>query len=187
MASSAIVVAILSACTATQPSVIEKLDELTAVTITYSRTPVILSPDTPYDETAARDYVQIGAIEVNRMGTLQYFLWLGIVDIDHMESSNSHPKGFESIVLIVDGAEIPLDVLGWTQAAIGSSEPVYKKLFRSGSDAYFQVTLEQIRLLAEAHSLQLRTTDSAPKEFIPAYRQATAKNDLAEFFRTVSQ
>lgn len=181
------VLTILSACTAGQPAVVEQLDELTAVTVTHSRTPIILSPDTPYDEAAARDYVQVGAIEVNRMGALQYFLWLGIWDIDHITSADNHPKGYESIVLILDGDTVPLDVLGWTHEAIGTSEPVYKKLFKTSVDAYYQVTLEQISLLTEADDIRLRTSDSAPKEFVPWYRQTTAKKDLAEFLRMVTQ
>ena len=45
--------------------------------------------------------MQIGAIEVNRTGTLQYYLWLGISDMEHMARADRRPKGFESIVLIV--------------------------------------------------------------------------------------
>lgn len=181
------ILAILSACTAGQPPVVEKLDELTLVTITHSRTPIIMSPDTVFVEKAARDYVQIGVIEVNRMGTLQYFLWLGIWDIEHMWSANEHPKGYESIILTVDGEKMPLDVRGWTQAAIGTSEPVYKKIFRTAIDAYYEVTLEQIKLLTEADEWQLLTTGSAPKEFVPWYKQTKAENDLAEFYRIVLQ
>ena len=182
--------ALLSACGAGQPTVVEKLDELTAVTITHSRTPLILSPDTHLDENIARDFVQIGPIEVNRMGTLQYFLWLGILDTDYTEyqgekSQEEHPQGYRTIVLSFDGEELPFDIHGWTENSIGVSEPVYKKLFDSATDAYYPATLEQIRLLAAAEAIQLTTSGSEPKEFVLVYRQATARDDLAEFLRTV--
>lgn len=187
IAISIVVLTILSACAAGQLPVVEKLDEFTAVTITYSRTPIIMLPDTPFDRATAGDYVQIGAIEVNRTGTLQYYLWLGISDMNYMTSADERPEGYESIVFIADGEKFRLDVHGWTPAAIGAGEPVYKKPFATSVDAYYQVTLDHIQLLAEADVLKLRTTGSAPREFVPLFRQTTAKDDLAEFLRTVLQ
>ena len=179
------VLTILSACVAVQLPVVEKLDELTAITITYSRTPIVMSTDTSLDPATARDYVQIGAIEVNRMGTLQYYLWLGISEVKYSESADAHPYGFESIVFMVGGEEFKLDVLGWTQEAIGASEPVYEKLFRDTKDAYYEVTLEQIQLLTDVDNIRFRTIAPAPREYASWYRSITAKNDLAEFLSTV--
>lgn len=184
------VLALLSACGAGQPTVVEKLDELTAVTVTHSRTPLILSPDTHLDENIARDFVQIGPIEVNRMGTLQYFLWFGILDTDYTEyqgekSQVERPQGYNSIVLSFDGEKLPFDIHGWTENSIGVSEPVYKKLFDTATDAYYPATLEQIRSLAAAEAIKLTTSGSEPKEFVLVYRQATARGDLAEFLRRV--
>lgn len=181
------IVTILSACTVGQPIVVEKLDELTAVTITYGRTPIFMSPDTPFDREAERDYVQIGAIEVNRMGTRQYYLWLGISDMSQAASAGRQPEGFDSIFLIVQDEEVRLDILGWTPEVIGASEPVYEKLFATSADAYYQVTLDQIQLLTDSGGLKLRTTDSTPIEFVPWYKQTTFEGDLSEFVRTVSQ
>jgi len=177
--------AILSACAAGQPPVVDYLDELTAVTITYSRTPFIMSVDTHSD--VARDFVQIGAIEVNRMGTRQYYLWLGISEVKYTESAYRHPRGFESIVFIVGGEEFQLDVRGWTQEAIGASEPVYEKLFRNTVDAYYEVTLEQIQLLTDVDGIKFRTIGPAPKEYVSWYKSIIAKDDLTEFLKTVSQ
>ena len=179
--------AVLSACATVQPTVVERLDEQTAVTITNSRTPIIMSPDTPHAAGTARDYLQIGAIEVNRMGTLQYYLWLGISNPEHMAGAIERPKEFESIVFVAGSERIRLDIRGWTPEAIGASEPVYRKLFRNSSDAYYQVTLDNIQQLADADSLTLYTTGSEPTEFVPWYEQTTAKDDLAEFIRVVRQ
>jgi len=194
MAFSIAVLTILSACAAEQQPVVEKLDELTAVTITFSRTPIIMSTDTSLELATAgdhvqigRDYVQIGAIEVNRMGTLQYYLWLGISEVKYTESADTHPNGFESIVFIAGGEEFQLDVRGWTQETIGASEPVYEKLFRNTVDAYYEVTLEQIQFLTDVDSIKFRTIGPAPKEYVSWYRSITAKDDLAEFLSTVQQ
>lgn len=177
--------AILSACASGQSPVIEKLDERTAVTYTYSRTPLILSPETPLDATNTRDYVQIGAIEVNRMGYLKYYLWLGISDAEHLTESVASHEGFQSILVVVGDQEVPLDVLGWKAEAIGVSEPVYKKLFSTSVDAYYEVKLEQIELLAESDRVKLYTTGPAPREFVSWYSQPTAKEDLAAFLQSV--
>lgn len=177
--------AILSACAAAQPPVVEYLDELTGVTITHSRTPFIMSTDTYSD--VARDYMQIGAIEVNRMGTHQYYLWLGISEVKYTKSAYRPPRGFESIVFIVGEEKFQLDIGGWTQEAIGASEPVYEKLFQNTVDAYYEVTLEQIDLLTDADRIRFRTIGPAPKEYAPWYKSITAKDDLAEFLRIVSQ
>jgi len=187
MSVSLAVLAFLSACTAAQPTVIEKLDKLTAVTVTYCRTPLVMSPDTPLHREARRDYVQIGVIEVNRMGVLQYYLWFGITLVDHSANMDKHPDGFEAIVLTVNDERLELDVEGWTAAVIGTSEPVYRKLFPDSADGYYQVTLEQIQLLTNSDSLKLRTTGSAPREFVSWYSQTTFDGDLAEFLRTVTQ
>lgn len=178
---------ILSACAAGQAPVVERLDELTGVTITHSRTPIILSPDTPLDPAAARDYVQIGVIEINRMGSLRYYLWLGISEMQPREGAAEHPVGYESIVLVAGGGEILLSVHGWMHETIGSSEPVYKRLFWTSADAYYEVTLEQIQLLTDVDAIQLHTKGSAAKTFVPSYGQSKAKGDLAEFLRTVLQ
>lgn len=178
-------IAILSACAAVQPPVVEYLDELTAVTITHCRTPFITSSDANFDD--ARDYVQIGAIEVNRMGTHQFYLWLGISELKFTESANLHPVGFESIVFVVGGEEFQLDVLGWAEGAIGASEPVYEKLFRESVDAYYEVTIEQIQLLTDEDGIRFRTIGPAPKEYVTLYRSDTAIGDLTEFLSAVSE
>lgn len=176
---------IVSACGTAQPMVVEKLDELTSVTITHSRTPLILSLDIPFDKSTVRDLVQLGAIEVNRMGTLQYYLWTGIWDIEYESRKDEHPEAYKSMVLVVDGDEIPLDLQGWTEQAIGLSEPVYKKIFDTAKDAYYPISLEQIGLLSRAESIRLRTGGADPKDFVLLYRQDSARNDLAEFLATV--
>jgi len=121
------------------------------------------------------------------MGTLQYYLWLGITEVNQDAGADTHPEGFEAIVFAVNEESFGVDVAGWTPAVIGTSEPVYQKLFPDSADAYYQVTLEQIQLLTESDNLVLRTTGSVPKEFVSWYSQTTFEGDLAEFLRAVQQ
>lgn len=181
----AMVLLVLSACATEKSSVVEKFDELTAVTVTHNRTPIVMSTDTLSTRLDVRDYVEIGAIEVNRMGTRRQFLWLGISEVDITEGADGRPEGFGSIVFIAGDEEIQLDVLGWTHEAIGTSERIFKKLFSSSIDAYYEITLDQIQSLAEADDMKLRTSGSSPREFVLWYRPFTAKEDLSEFLKTV--
>lgn len=176
--------AVLSACATSSPTV-EYMDELTAVTITHSRTPFVLSTETPFD--TARDYVQIGTIEVNRMGTLKYYLWLGISEVQYDEPAHKHPEGFKSIVFVEGDGEFQLELAGWTEAAIGASAPIYEKLFRDTVNAYYEISTEQIRQLASADIIRFRTVDPAPKEYSSLYRSVAAKDDLTEFLTIVAQ
>lgn len=129
----------------------------------------------------------MGAIEVNRMGTRQHYVWLGISDVEQMASAEEHPDGYDSIVLIAGDQNVRLDVLGWSPQAIDASEPVYEKLFANSADAYYRITLDQIRLLSDLDQLKLRTTGSSRKEFIPWYEQAGFKEELNEFLGIVLQ
>ncbi|MGI9234952.1 MAG: hypothetical protein ACR2RD_15070 [Woeseiaceae bacterium] len=181
-------IAVLSACVAQQPT-IEYLDELTGITITHSRTPFVLSTEMSTDTAAdaARDYVQIGAIEVNRMGALSYFLWLGISEVTYSEPERQHPEGFESIVFAVGDEGFQLDIAGWTEGAIGASEPVYRKLFRDTVDAYYVVTTEQMQRLADEEIITFRTVDPSPKKYVSWYQSDSARGDLTEFLTIVAQ
>ena len=179
--------AALPACTTVQPAVIEKMDDLTAVTVTYSRTPLVMSPDTSLIREARRDYLQLGVVEVNQMGSLQYYLWLGITLVNQDSYAGKPVEGFDSIILAVNDESFALDVKGWTPGVIGTSEQVYQKLFPDSADAYYSVTLEQIRLLTASDNLKLRTSGSAPDEFVSWYSQTTFESDLSEFLNAVTQ
>ena len=179
--------AVLSACATAQPPVVEKLDDLTAVTTTYSRTPLVMSPDTSLNRDVRRDYLQLGVIEVNQMGSLQYYLWLGITLVDQDSDAGKPVAGFDSIALAVNDESFVLDVKGWTPGVIGTSEPVYQKLFPESADAYYPVTLEQIQMLTDSDNLKLRTSGSAPGEFVSWYSQTTFESDLSEFLNAVVQ
>ena len=182
-----LIVVLLGACTATPPTVIEALDESTGATVTYSETPINMSPDTDFARANTRPYVDMGAIRVNRNRVREYFLWLGIWDVDYAGRGNRQPAEFESVVIVVDGEPLALEVHGWSHAAIGSSGPVYKRLFPDAADAYYAVSLEQIGQLAAAADIRLRTGGAAPREFVPWYRVEKAQSALAAFFRRVSE
>jgi len=182
----AIAILTMAACATTSDMVSDGLDPQTGVTFTYSNTPIILYRDNPSRAAYARNYVHFGPIEVNKSGTYKYYLWLGIWSTMQTSDVAEQRDSFESIVLIADGEPLLLDLAGWTPAAIETSAPVYPKPVASSMDAYYRVTADQIRVIAEAGDLQLRTTGPSPQEYGLWAEQKLAKQDLIRFLHRVA-
>ena len=178
--------AVCAGC-ASQPTspVHDFLDTGTGVTVTRSRAPIVLYRDDPSRAAYARNLVHVGPIEVNRQGSHRYFLWVGIWNTDQAGDWSRQRDGFESVVIVVDGEPMPLELAGWTPAAIGASMPVYTKPVATAADAYYPVTIDQIRFMAEARDLSLRTTGSSPREFLLWGGQRDARRRLREFLDAV--
>ena len=136
---------------------------------------MILYRDDPAHAAHARNFVNLGPIEVNRSGQYRYFLWLGIWNTNHTVSVAERRDGFDTIVILADGEPLQLELSGWTPAAIGASESVYPQPVASALDAYYQVTADQIRLITRARDIQLRTTGFEPRMFEPWDDQAAAR------------
>lgn len=173
---------VLVACSSTGALVEEKLDPKTGVTVLRAAAPTILYRDNSAYAAHARDYVYLGPIETNRMGTYNYFLWLGIWNtVRDDERSPNVRDGFESVVLFVDGKPLPLEFAGWTLDAIGVSEPVYVKPVASAADGYYHVTLDQIRLIAAAGDIELHVGTARPAAYRLWERQGSAGASMRAF------
>ena len=171
---------ILLGC-ASSPTVSEKLDPNTGVTVTYSATPLVLYRDNPSQAAYARSYVHLGPIQVNRIGSYRYYLWVGIWNTMQVADITEHRDGFESIIIFADGEPLTLELAGWTPASIGASEPTYLKPVAATADAYYEVTADQIRLIADARDIRVQATGSSPREFLLWDEQISARNSLTEF------
>lgn len=181
-----IATSLLAACATQDSRVNDDLDPLTGVTVVYSDTPVVLYRDNPSYAAYSRNFVHLGPIEINKSGSYKYYLWLGIWSTLQGSEVAQQSDGFASVVLVVDGEPLLLDLAGWTPAAIGTSTPVYPKPYATSLDAYYRVTADQIRLIAQARELQLRTTGTYPLEFQMWDEQKAAKRDLIKFVRSVN-
>lgn len=181
-----ITAAICTGCASGPASpVYEFLDTGTGVTVTASRAPVILYRDNPARAAYARNLVHLGPLEINRQGSFRYYLWVGIWNTDQPGDWDAQRDGFDSIVIVVDGEPMPLDVAGWTPAAIGASVPAYTKPVASAADAYYPVTIDQIRFMAEARDLSLRTTGPGPREYLLWNGQRQGRERLRAFIAAV--
>ena len=178
--------ALLAAC-ASNPSSLtrEYLDTGSGVTVTASKVPLVLYRDNPAAAAYARNVAHLGPIEVNRSGEYRYFLWVGIWDTLQSTDASLSRDGFETIIITVDGESMALDLAGWTPAAIDASAPVYLRPVASASEAYYPLTVDQIRFIAEARSVRLRTTGSSPREYNLWSGQQSARQALLAFLDKV--
>ena len=170
---------LLSGCSTDSGLVRDKRDPVTSVTISYSSTPLVFYREAPGRAAYARDYVHLAPMEVNRSGNYHYYLWLGIWNT--MEDAGMAPDGFDNVVIYADGEPLPLEVSGWTAAAIGASEPVFLKPVASATDAYYAVTVDQLRLIAEATDVRLQTLGASGASYEPWDTLDSGKTGLREF------
>jgi hypothetical protein len=179
----ALALASLIGCSSTGSTTTQKLDPLTAVTISFTESPLIFYRDQSGRAAHARDYIHLAPLEVNRGGTYRYFVWLGIWNTYQYRQISGPRDGFESIVVIADGEPRVLELSGWTAASVGASEPIYLKPVASASDAYYEVTADYLRVLAE--SSEIRIQSSGGTSYEPWDNQERALTSLREFLRDV--
>jgi hypothetical protein len=173
----------LVACAGRQGAVQNKLDPATAATITYSRTPLVFYRDDYGKAAFARNYVHMGPLEVNRKGSFHYYLWLGIWNTMQDADSGEPRDGFESIVIFADGEPLALELSGWSQAAIGASEPVYIRPVASATDAYYEVTVDYLRLIAASEDVRVQSTGPGSRTYELWDKQKSARKSLKEFLK----
>ena len=173
----------MSGCASSPPSVNERLDELTGVTVTYASTPLMFYRDNPSQAAFARNFINAGPIQINRSGSYRYFLWVSSWSTMQVTNPSVVRDGLESIVIFADGEPLLLELSGWTPDTMGIREPVYLKPMATAADAYYQVTVDQIRLMAESTDIRLRTAGPRPRDYELWDNQLSAKASLTEFLR----
>ncbi len=151
-----VLLGLLHGCAASRPSAEPTLDPLTGVTFGRSAKPVVFYRDNSGQAAYARDYVYLGPIWVNRLGDYQYYLWLSLWSTHGGGIDDTRRRDdFAEVTIVADGEPLTLEVAGWTPSAIGTSSDVYTKPVASAVDAYYPVTLDQIRFLSEAADIRI--------------------------------
>ncbi len=175
-----------SACASSPQLTSSFLDQTTGVTVTSSVTPLLLYRENSSYAAHARNYVQLGPIEVNQSGNYRYFLWVSTWGTMQDMDFSKQRRGFDSITIIADSEPLPLDLAGWTPSAIGASRPVYTQAVTSATGAYYFVTSDQIRLIATARDIRLRTTGPSPREYQLWDEQQHARRGFQAFLQAAS-
>jgi hypothetical protein len=177
-----LLLALLTAgCSNTSGNLHETLDPQTAITVTAADSPLIFYRDDSARAAHARDFVYVGPVMANNMGRYRYYLWFGIWSAIPQAPGAAERDGFESVTIFADGEPLQLELAGWTPSAIGASEGAYVKPVASAADAYYEVTIDQVRMIADARDLRLLTSGMAVSTFELWDRQEPAFDGLHRF------
>lgn len=178
--SMALAVLLTSACSSNPELVLSKLDPETSVTISYNQSPLAFIRTLNANTANSKEYVYLGPVEVNRSGDYRYYMWLASWNAtDPVRLGRRHDR-FKSIDIIADGEPVTLKLTGSSTRAIGASEPVYRKPVGWATEAYYDVTLDQLRMIADATELWVQY--SATRETFELWDDPIAsKAGLVEF------
>ena len=145
-----------SACSSNPELVLSKLDPKTSVTISYNQSPLVFVRSRGTNTSNAAEHIYLGPVEVNRSGDYRYYIWLASWSMTDNAQPNRRYDRFESIDIISDGNPVTLKLTGASTRAIGASEPVYRKPVGWAIEAYYDVTLDQLRTIAQATDLRVQ-------------------------------
>ena len=178
--------ALLCSCGSSGSVIRDSLDPVTGITITHAEVPLVFYRDRSARAAYAHDFVNLGPIQINRMGRYRYFLWLAAWSTMQNANLAEAHDGFESIIVFADGEPLELASAGWTPQAIGATESVYVKPVASAAEAYYEVTVDQLRLIANAADVRLQSTGPQARDYEPWDSQAAARSSLQAFLEYVS-
>jgi len=164
----------------------ERMDSRTGVTVSYAEVPFVFYRDRFGKAAYARNFVNIAPIRINRMGQHQYFLWFGIWSTAQTPDRIEERDGFETVYLFVDGEPFELELVGWTVDSIGASEPIYSRPVSTAAEAFYLINVDQVRLIAHASDLRLRTSGAQPESYELWDSQLSAKRSFESFLRSVN-
>jgi hypothetical protein len=146
------------------PSTLEHLDEQTGMTIRQMGRPLeFQSPDPAGPD--ALWFAYLGALEVNRMGVLNRYVWLSVMPAG---TAAQQPGAKEiSLEILASGRSIKPDWVTHTPAVIGLSRTPWRRPADWARDGYYAIDLAQLRALREAGELTLVIDDGSgnPRRF----------------------
>ena len=119
---------------------------------------------------SARDYVYLGPVAINRRGTVEYFVWVGIATT--LDRGFLAPEGRspDRLVAYVNDEPLELELIAWTEAmrSMIGSQP-YEPAVQLQAQLAARVTLDQLRLLSASSvdSILIGSAELSMQAFFP--------------------
>ena len=138
----------------------EYLDPQTAVTIRAVAAPFIYARDVPELAANVRDYVSLGAVEVNNMGTRRHYLAaVSWSTIDRRRADGSAAPLPERIELTLAGKTRVFALASHESRSLGIGEPLFRPPAGYLGESWYVVTPADLRAFAAAppESIDLAT------------------------------
>ncbi len=145
-----LITSVVAAC-ASQDPVNSRLDS-SGLTVVALDEVIVLARSAPQLSTAARDYVYLGPVEINRMGELNHFVWVGMAStVDRTLAGQPLPKA-ASLALLVDGMPMELPLTSWETEL---DTPPYQSKVPVSESFAARASLDQINRIAMATSVEV--------------------------------
>lgn len=142
---------VLLASCATPPAERSRLDS-SGVTVSTIAAVTILAHSLPAVAAGARDYAYIGPVEINNMGSRDYYLWISLASTIDREFLRLNTADTKTLLLMIDGEPMQFSVTRWRTVldapVYSTSAPVYATLEA-------QTTVDQIHRIATADSIEV--------------------------------
>ena len=160
---------VCAGCTSPPASSMEdRFLEATGSTWRVAGEPMVFERTEARFSRSARDYTYIGPVALNRRGTYDYYLWIGIgstLDRGFLAPEATEP---DSVLLYIDGEPLDLALSKWNQRIPDLADQIpYDPPVTVRSMLAARVTLDQIALLSDRgiDRLLLQTADNDTREF----------------------
>jgi hypothetical protein len=146
------IVTLMAACATTPDPLESRLDRTSGLTVATLKQAIVLARPAPYRATAARDYAYLGPVEINRTGSREHYLWVGMAStLDRKFFSETAPAA-TMLYLLVDGQPMTLPLSPWGEdietPPYAVNTPVYEHLRA-------RVSLDQLQRIAAADSVDV--------------------------------
>lgn len=146
------------------PATLQHLDEQTGVTIRQMGRPLeFQSPDPAGPD--ALWFAYLGALEVNRMGVLNRYLWLSVMPAGAAAQQRG-PREM-GLDILAAGSSIPVNWVSHDPAVIGLTRTPWRRPADWAHDGYYAIDVAQLREMREARELTLvvEVGDGPPRRF----------------------
>jgi hypothetical protein len=144
---------------ATQPTVKSWIDPKSSVTITAQTEPLVLIRATPVPSMNERDYAQLTAIEVNRMGERKLFLVAILWSSAELwsDQSGNFQNAFKQIEVNLGDRTVALTPHTGDVSELGISEALPLPIPGS-SQIYFPISRDDLRAISRSTRIELSAT-----------------------------
>jgi hypothetical protein len=141
---------LLGSCATEDARVAEYLDPQTAVTIRAVAAPFIYARDVPELAANVRDYLSLGAVEVNNMGTRKHYLavvsW-STIDRRRVGAPASLPEGIE---LMLAARPRVLALASHEARSLGIGAPLFRPPSGYLGESWYKITPADLRAFVAA-------------------------------------
>ena len=164
---------ILAGC-ASSPTPRTWLDPYTAATITAQAEPIVLARDEQLRAINVRDYVQLGAVEVNRMG--QRDLYLVVILWSTIDRSAAEPERLSEAFarLEVQADDRPFALVRAASTPPGIGQRPFRLPAPEARQMYFPVGREELQAIATSRSLSATPRGSSEESRYTEWRDGRA-------------